>query len=29
MESLMAQLDNTKDYLKSQFESLSKAYEVD
>ncbi len=29
MESLMAQLDNTKDYLTSQFESLSKAYDVD
>lgn len=27
MESLMAQLDNTKDYLTSQFESLSKAYD--
>ena len=28
MESLMAQLDNTKDYLTSQFESLSKAYDA-
>tara|TARA_B110001450_G_C17647564_1_gene491870 strand:- start:67 stop:2118 length:2052 start_codon:yes stop_codon:yes gene_type:complete len=29
MESLMATLDNTKDYLTSQLDSLSKAYEVD
>ena len=29
METLMATLDSTKDYLTSQFESLSKAYDVD
>ena len=29
MESLMASLDSTKDYLTSQFESLSKVYDVD
>jgi flagellar hook-associated protein 2 len=29
MESLMATLDNTKDYLTSQLESMSKVYEVD
>jgi flagellar hook-associated protein 2 len=29
METLMASLDSTKDYLTSQFESLSKVYEVD
>jgi flagellar hook-associated protein 2 len=29
METLMATLDNTKDYLTSQLESLSKVYEVD
>jgi len=28
METLMATLDSTKDYLTSQFESLSKAYDV-
>jgi flagellar capping protein FliD len=27
METLMATLDSTKDYLTSQFESLSKAYD--
>ena len=27
MEKLMATLDSTKDYLTSQFESLSKAYD--
>lgn len=29
METLMATLDNTKDYLTSQLDSLSKVYEVD
>lgn len=29
MESLMASLDSTKDYLTAQFESLSKVYDVD
>ena len=29
METLMATLDTTRDYLTSQFESLSKVYEVD
>ena len=29
METLMATIDSTKDYLTSQFETLSKAYEVD
>ena len=29
METLMATLDSTKDYLTSQFETLSKAYDVD
>lgn len=29
MEALMATLDTTKDYLTSQFETLSKAYDVD
>ena len=29
METLMAPLDNTKDYLTSQLDSLSKVYEVD
>ena len=29
MEKLMATLDSTKDYLTSQFESLSKAYDKD
>jgi flagellar capping protein FliD len=27
MEGLMARLDKTKDYLTSQFETLSKAYD--
>ena len=27
METLMAQLDSTKDYLTSQFETLAKAYD--
>jgi flagellar hook-associated protein 2 len=27
METLMAQLDSTKDYLTAQFETLSKAYD--
>jgi flagellar hook-associated protein 2 len=29
MESLMASMDSTKDYLTSQFEALSKVYDVD
>ena len=29
MEAMMATLDNTKDYLTSQLESLSKVYEND
>ena len=29
METLMATIDSTKDYLTAQFETLSKAYEVD
>jgi hypothetical protein len=29
METLMVTLDSTRDYLTSQFETLSKAYEVD
>jgi flagellar hook-associated protein 2 len=29
MESLMASLNNTKDYLTSQLDSMSKVYEVD
>ena len=29
MEALMATLDTTKDYLTSQFETLSKAYDTD
>jgi len=29
MEGLMATLDSTKDYLTSQFETLSKAYDND
>jgi flagellar hook-associated protein 2 len=28
MESLMAQLDNTKDYLTNQFEAMSKVYDI-